>query len=209
MDADDDNRAVATRLSISERETALREAMDREEPNLRRGIEALVYKKGLATSRPNAVEIASEVLQEALMRALERAGTYDPSRPAHAWLYKFAFNVVRERLRANRNAYGRTLQNALTQPAEEMTPSKVALEYLHDAESTDPYRIIELLDLVPQPAREVLRLRYVENLRGPNLAAALGTTEGAARVRVARAKAQLIDAYGESEGWQKDTEEGW
>lgn len=208
----DENRiTVVTALSSAEREAALREAMTREEPDLRRGIEALVHRRGLATGRAAVVDVAGDVLQEAFTRALRRASIYDPARSAHAWLYKFALNVVLERLRALRMERKQTLHGVTGGDIPDddgMTPSEAALGRLHDVESTDPHRVIELLDLVPAPAREVLRLRYVDNLRGPELAAALGVNEGAARVRVSRAKAQLAHAYEEAEGRPTHTGEG-
>jgi len=53
----------------------------------------------------------------------------------------------------------------------------------------------ELLGLVSEPDRQVLRLAIVEGLSGRELAAQLGITEGAARVRLHRAKQQLRRTY--------------
>jgi DNA-directed RNA polymerase specialized sigma24 family protein len=53
----------------------------------------------------------------------------------------------------------------------------------------------ELLSLVDDNDRRILTLAYVDQLNGIELAAALGVREGAAYVRVARAKEHLRKKY--------------
>jgi RNA polymerase sigma factor (sigma-70 family) len=210
--SDDDRSAKLATPSAAERLSALREVMAQEEPNLRRGVAVLVWQYGRTTQRDEVAAIADDVLQEAFSRALDRAETFDPSRSGHAWLFGFAINVVREQRRSMQTEQAHIIQRAPdadTSTPGTMTPSEAALQRLHDAESAREYRVIELLDLVPPPQREVLRQRYVHNLRGRELAAALGgISEGAARVRVSRAKKSLAEAYAEAEGWPMRNGEG-
>ena len=56
----------------------------------------------------------------------------------------------------------------------------------------------ELLSLVKPSDQEVLRLAFVDGLRGKSLAAALGISEGAAWSRLSRAIARLRKAYFQS-----------
>jgi DNA-directed RNA polymerase specialized sigma24 family protein len=53
----------------------------------------------------------------------------------------------------------------------------------------------ELLSLVSESDQQVLRLAVIEGLSGRELAVELGITEGAARVRLHRAKQQLRRVY--------------
>ena len=185
----------------AERHIALRAAIVREEPNLRRSVEALVFKRGLASNRADIAAIAGDVLQEAVERALRRADGYDPTRSAHAWLLGFVINVLREQQRATRVERNHTVQNtAGAVEVSDRSTFEAVLERLHDENSTDAYGVIELLDLVPATDGDVLRKRYVDNLSGPELAEALGgITEGSARVRLSRAKTRLAQAYRQAE----------
>lgn len=190
----------------TERHTALHAAIVREEPNLRRSVEVLVFKRGLASNRADIAAIADDVLQEAVERALRRADVYNPTRSAHAWLLGFVTNVLHEQQRATRAERNHTIQNT----AGDISAFEAVLERLHDANSTDAYKVIDLLDLVPPTDSDVLRKRYVDNLSGPELAEALGgITEGSARVRLSRAKARLAQAYRQAESQaSRDGEEG-
>jgi RNA polymerase sigma factor (sigma-70 family) len=61
-------------------------------------------------------------------------------------------------------------------------------------------RVEEILSLVGEGPRRVLRLAFVEGLRGKALAARLGIKEGSANVALNRAKAQLRETYHEARG---------
>ena len=178
-------------LGHPSRDTAavLREAIEREFMDLRRAVEVLVWRLSRDKSRDSVVSVAEEVLQETVARALSRAHAFDPNRSAHAWLFGIAINVLRERTH-------RSLREEQL-PAPDEPPSTVAgVRRVHElATSVPPDTVIELLDLVAPPDQEILRLAYVEQLRGPALAGALGIKEGAARVRLSRAVVRLSKAY--------------
>jgi DNA-directed RNA polymerase specialized sigma24 family protein len=53
----------------------------------------------------------------------------------------------------------------------------------------------ELLSLVDESERKILTLVYIEGQEGADLAATLGIREGAAYMRVARAKEHLRQKY--------------
>ncbi len=207
MEVDDGHGRTVRLLETpeSERQTALHDAIIRDEPNLRRSVEVLVLKQGLVSNRTDVAAIAGDVLQEAITRALRRADVYDPARSAHAWLLGFVTNVLREQKRALYTERTHTIQDMpVIAETDDMTAFEVVLERLHDVDSTDAYRVIELLDLVSPADREVLRLRYVDTLSGPELAEALGgITEGAARIRLSRAKARIAQAYRQAESQAK------
>lgn len=60
--------------------------------------------------------------------------------------------------------------------------------------------ILRVLRELPYPYREVLLLRYVEELPYREIAAVLGITEGAARMRLKRARAAFIERQREVGG---------
>lgn len=177
---------------------ALGQIIERELNDLRRGVEVLVWRTGLGQGRDAVAAAADDVLQEVVVRALSRASAFDTSRSAHAWLFGFAVNVVRERRRQRLVEERRGVQLSDFDPDGERFAS-LACE-VHDLAARDAGpALVELLDLAAPSDREVLRCAFVERLRGPALAAALGTREGAARVRLSRALQRLAAAYREAE----------
>lgn len=184
----------------TDRVVLLRAAVEDNFEGLRRTIALYVGNSFWLGDRNERLAVANEVLDEAVARALRRPEAFDPNRPARAWLLGIANNVLRERLRQQ----GQDRQHRVhTVPRREdesiVTPSEATLATLADLSANDEFRLIELLDLVGPDDQRVLRLAYVERLRGPALAEALGTKEGAARVRLHRAVARLSDAYRRAE----------
>jgi RNA polymerase sigma factor (sigma-70 family) len=178
--------------SKTARAAALGGAIEREYAALRRGVELLAWKAGLARGRDAVVALAEEVLHEAIARALARAADFDPTRSAHAWLLGIAVNVLRER----RRAAGRTPALVpLDAPAGGADDGHSLAERLYDPHAHDDLRVAELLELVGPRDALVLRLAFVDGLRGKSLGDALGIGEGAARVRQSRAVRRLAEAY--------------
>ena len=204
MTADEGRRAGAL-AAADDRAAALSAAIEREFVALRRGVELLAWKLGLAGDRTAIAAVADEVLQEVVVRALSRPDAYDPGRSAHAWLLGIAVNVLRERRRQDwRERQRQPLPPTGTAESTELTPSEAVLATLHDLAAEEPYRLIELLELASPADRRVLTLAFVERLSGPALADALGVKEGAARVRLHRAVARLAVEYGRAETSTED-----
>ena len=187
-------RDEAPRTPPSKQAHVLGQAIERELDDLRRGVEVLVWRTGLAQGRDTVAAVADDVLQDVVVRALGRASAFDPSRSAHAWLFGFAVNVVRERRRQRLSEEQRLVQLSDLDPDGEHFTSlgrNLCALSANGAEES----FAELLGLAAPTDREVLRLTFAEQLRGPDLAAALGTSEGAARVRLSRALRRLATAY--------------
>jgi RNA polymerase sigma-70 factor (ECF subfamily) len=178
------------------RRAALAEAIEREYAALRRGVEALIWKLGVAAGREAIAATAEDVLHEALARALRRAEDFDPARSAHAWLLGFAVNVLRERRRSAARA-PRLVSLDAPRGNDPAAPSLA--ERLCDPDALAELRVAELLDLVGPADALVLRLAFVDGLRGRALGEALGIGEGAARVRQSRAVRRLAEAYRRAE----------
>lgn len=172
---------------------ALGGIIERELGGLRRGVEVLVWRMGLARGRDEVAATADDVLQDVVVRALGRASDFDVRRSAHAWLYGIAVNVVRER-RRHRLVEDRRRAEAVVERAADRSEGLDRETF--DAVTTGlGEALVELLDLVSPADQELLRYAFVEDLRGPGLAAALGIKEGAARVRLSRALSRLAAAY--------------
>jgi RNA polymerase sigma factor (sigma-70 family) len=130
-------------------------------------------------SRATALDLTAETFAQAwLVRARFRDEAGGSAAP---WVYGIARNVLLMTIRRGaleRRATERLgLQERLDRPegGEDPVP-----------ESTWADGADELLDTLPADQREAVRMRVLEDLEYPDIARELGTTPGAARVRVHR-----------------------
>jgi RNA polymerase sigma-70 factor (ECF subfamily) len=130
-------------------------------------------------SRATALDLTAETFAQAwLVRARFRDETHGSAAP---WVYGIARNVLLMSIRRGaleRRAIERLgLQERLDRPdcAEALVPESSWADGADD-----------LLDTLPVHEREAVRLRVLEELEYSDVATALGTTPGAARVRVHR-----------------------
>lgn len=191
----------------SDRRQVLVEAIERHWLDLLRGIQVYVFRFGLARDRASIDDLASEVLQDTVVTALDRYENYDPDRPTRPWLLGIAINHLRHRIR------GRDYEDThcvlvadspqIHRISQQEDPGVLSEAEMFDllcspAETTAPgmqVTISELLSLVEVNDQEVLRLAFVEGLRGRALADRLGVSEGAAYTRQSRAVARLRKVY--------------
>lgn len=190
------------RASPSETETPghdpaelLREAINREYAVLVRRLAVLVYRVCGRLRREEVEDRVTEVLNEAVKRALQGAASFDPARSVTAWLMGFALRILLEQRRGSRRA---VVQSDLGDEAW-----RGALEELCTADdsqaATIRLDIRQALERLDEPRRRAIELRYFEGLDGEELARALNApAAGAARVRLARALQALRAAFGAS-----------
>ncbi len=151
---------------------------------------------------------AHEILQEVAVEALIHAERFDPQRQPMAWLLGIAVNVIRrkqthEARQRRREVSVSRLGSPLWGGAGEherpddddllagLAPSVAGPEdEVDSSEQTD-----ELLALVAPGDREVLQLALVEGAERGMLAERLGTTPGAASMRLHRALNRLRSAW--------------
>jgi RNA polymerase sigma factor (sigma-70 family) len=141
-----------------------------------------------AQARPRVVAVASrlvgadeaeDVVQEALLRGYLALSTLRDAERFDAWLCGIAINVAKMRLRT-RAARERALAGlADGNPAPAPDESEL-LALVRDA-----------VDVLPESRRDVVLMHYVDDLSCEEIARVLGTTPGAVRVRLHRARAQL------------------
>lgn len=146
----------------------------------------------------------SDVVQETLVEATQKMSDYLNTRqvPFYPWLRRLAWeNLVRlhdHHLRAQRRSVVREAFSLLTLPDESaiqlvdrlaatgMAPDQRVLQ----AELKS--RALSALSQLPDNDREILVLRYLEQLSNSEIAVTLGLTDGAVRVRHTRALARLV-----------------
>lgn len=146
---------------------------------------------------------AENVMQEAFLQAYRRLDTFRGDASFTTWLYAIAINLARASLRRSKRMA--TYEEA---DIERMQPAFVDGAYAESFEAWDPSKMAEraqrkqivheAIDRLPPDYRTIVILRDIEELSTAEAAAILGVTEGAARVRLHRARNALrsiLDAY--------------
>jgi RNA polymerase sigma-70 factor (ECF subfamily) len=150
----------------------------------------------------------SDVVQEALADAAHKLPTYLRTRPLafYPWLRQLAWERLVKLHQRHLHAHKRTVLRE--QPGGSALPEESARDLaqrLVDSGSSPSDRLAQAelcarvqaaLDSLPERDREVLALRYLEQLSTPEVAAALGITEGAAKARHLRALERVRSVLG-------------
>jgi RNA polymerase sigma factor (sigma-70 family) len=170
-------------------------AVDREYEPLLRSVAVMVARSDVRLRWAAVMDLAREVLDEAVGEALEHAGAFDPSRSAAAWIRGIAARVLAGRRRSETRGRRFIGASALGEQAWQGALARLASRPTGEA-------VAGRLDLEQALAglsaadRRILVLRYYEGLDGAELARTLGLpTAGAARVQVCRALRALRDQF--------------
>jgi RNA polymerase sigma-70 factor (ECF subfamily) len=149
--------------------------------------------QGVAFAILRDQELAQDVSQEVLLKAL--SGERRKGRVLRAWLAAVTRNASISLLRERNRREAREFRAA--QP-EELAAIRNPLEILEAHES-----LTKAIHVLPADAREIILLRFFENLDFPAIAQRVGIREDAARVRLHRALGLLRNALSRKEsGWQ-------
>src|SRR5262245_4031838 len=147
----------------------------------------------------------SDVVQEALTTAARGLDDYlrDRPLPFYPWLRRLAWLRLTDAHRRHLHAGRRTV--AREEPAGLSDESVRELAERLSAPGTGPSaalsrreraaRVRAALARLPERDREVLILRYLEDLTTAEAAAVLGVSEGAVKVRLLRALRRLRDLF--------------
>jgi RNA polymerase sigma-70 factor (ECF subfamily) len=152
------------------------EGDDRAVAELVRRTQPDVWRLCTALGSPGEVE---DLVQETYLRALGAIGRYRGDAPVRAWLLSIARNVCADHVRR------RERQRRLL---ERMRPLQADL-VTHDHTGFDG-----LLDDLGSDRREAFVLTQVLHLSYEDAAAVMGCPIGTIRSRVARARAELLEA---------------
>jgi RNA polymerase sigma-70 factor (ECF subfamily) len=107
-----------------------------------------------------------------------------------AWLLRIARNAAIDQSRRQRaRPAPAALESAERQPAQD-DPEAAAIA------SDEHRRLRELVRALPEPQRDALALRYAVGLTARQIGAVLGKSEEATQKLIARALAELKEAYG-------------
>jgi RNA polymerase sigma-70 factor, ECF subfamily len=131
---------------------------------------------------------AEELHQQTWLSVLDHLDRFDPSTAGggfKAWLFRIATNKANDHWRSRGRE--KAAKEALKLVTDELTPA--AGERLEGAEQDEKLR--RAIDLLPEPQRQVLVLRYYGNLKFVEIAEILGCPLNTALGRVHKALIKL------------------
>jgi RNA polymerase sigma-70 factor, ECF subfamily len=142
---------------------------------------------------------AEDLFQQTWLRVMERIRNYDPQRNFEGWLFALAHNLAIDFLRRHRME---SLDDPLPSgdSRAEMLEGSVpgALEQLLTEERAG--RLADAVAELPVTFREVLTLRFEEEMRLEEIAAVLALPLGTVKTRLHRALRHLRQSLGEEFG---------
>lgn len=139
---------------------------------------------GFFVRRTGDAEVAADLAAETFVAALEGVSAYRGDAPPAAWLYGIArrkLALSRRRGRVEASARERLGGDALALTASDMEEI-AGLAELVPAETP----ALDLLERLPEPQREAIRARMLDELDYPEIARGLACSEGVVRQRVSR-----------------------
>ena len=166
----------------------LRAAIERDHALLARLIRLTVYRCCGPVRPRDLDDIADETLNETVRRALAAEERFDPDRPAVPWLMAIAANVLIDRRRGLARSHARVVTqtdlgddtwDAIARVADSAPARDTGLD------------VRAALAKLKAADRRVIELRFFQGMIDRELAAALGISDGAARVRLCRAMKAL------------------
>lgn len=165
-------------------------------------IRSYVQRMGLAKGEEGRA-VALEVLQEVVVEALDHAERFRPSGQAMAWLLGIAMNVIK-RKRAEfvrRSQHEMSIVQFSTKQGELLSEGEL-FDLVASVTLAGPEQTIEadeqaltMLSLVSAEDQHILSLVFLADFDRELLAAQLGITPVAARVRLHRALGRLRVAW--------------
>ncbi len=135
-------------------------------------------------------DLADDLVQDCIERAIRKKGLFQPTGPVQAWLFTMLLNIYRNDLRRRRRESGFTSMDEMlvepSIPAPQM--GRLALAEMARA-----------LDALPDDQREALLLVVLEGFSYAEASRVLGIPQGTLMSRLSRARAALRVATGGGE----------
>lgn len=128
--------------------------------------------------------LAEDLAQETFLRLLRRMDQYQPARPFKPWLYAIAVNAARDHFKSADARRTDALAEDFDAPASH-TPAETAL-------AADEWRqVAAAVRGLPLHQREVVLLRYTDDLSLTDIAAVLNIPVGTVKSRLSLALGRL------------------
>ena len=151
----------------------------------------MVYN--LAYRMSNNSHESEDISQEAFLRAYQSLARFNPSYKFSTWLYQITLNIIRDRFKKKELNYV-SLDTPIEtddseffpQPADSINDPEQIIAQKEDARATQ-----QAILSLPLKYREVIVLRYLQDLSYIEIANILKLPQGTVKVRLYRAREQL------------------
>ena len=137
-------------------------------------------------------DASQDVMQESLLQIWRDLPAYRPIGSFKAWMLKITLNKARKHYRKRR------VQTVPLEAVAEVPGNADGLEEKAER-GEQTHRIRQALELLTSDHREVLVLRYYNELTVPEIARVLGRREGTVKSRLSRALGRLEQVLSEPE----------
>lgn len=164
-------------------------------------ISALVWKLWRPSRRSDVTERAQEILSETVEQVLQNYAKFDPDRSAVAWIMGFAVRVLKNRHRVEARHARVVRASEINDEVWQRVIDGLCCAASDDCTANQIDVTTAMSRLKPEDQRAI-KCRYFEGLEGKELAAALGVSPCAARVRVCRALQALGAQLGPPDDWE-------
>jgi RNA polymerase sigma-70 factor (ECF subfamily) len=128
---------------------------------------------------------AEDATQETFVRVYRNLDRYDRARPFRSWIYAIATNTALNALRSRTRKGGAAPLSEATTGRDGTNPRRNAVR----SELAD--RLAEAVETLPGTSAALVHLHYTEGMSIREAAEIVGTTEGAAKTALCRARKQL------------------
>lgn len=141
-------------------------------------------------------EDARDVLQDAYASAFKAIGRFEGNAKLSTWLHRIVVNMALMKLRSRKRKPEEPIDALLPAFQENGHQATAAVEWSDGAdvalERTETREFVRAqIDTLPETYRTVLLLRDIEEMSTADVAAMLGTTENAVKIRLHRARQAL------------------
>jgi RNA polymerase sigma-70 factor (ECF subfamily) len=147
---------------------------------------------------------AEDLFQQTWLRVAEKIRAYNPQRSFEAWLFSVARNLAIDYLRRYKpESLDEPLATGETWMEQVAARGPTALEAVLVRERSS--RLAEVLTELPVIYREVLSLRFEEEMKLEEIAEVLGTPLSTVKTRLRRSLEQMrgrLEARGSASEWQ-------
>jgi RNA polymerase sigma-70 factor, ECF subfamily len=143
-------------------------------------------------SQPNTAE---DLFQQTWLRVMERIHKYDPRRSFEGWLFAVAHNLAIDHLRRRQpESLDEPTLTGETKSELLQNANQSVLEELLSRERADI--VVDAVAELPVPFREVLSLRFEEEMKLEEIAVVLALPLGTVKTRLHRALKALRQSLG-------------
>lgn len=142
---------------------------------------------------------AEELLQDTLVKVYRNLFRYDRRASFRTWIYSIALNTFRTYKRRKRlNAVNYDELDTLFQSSD-LKPDQ-SPELLLEAKE-GARAILHLLSFLKADQRAALTLKYLQGFSHAEIGQVLGISEAAAKMKVYRARKEILSRYEKYKGW--------